>query len=579
MNRFMPESIRRFFNSPASELNRWQYAVRYLVEVCRHGVRRLREDRAGQMAGALAFRTLFGLIPVLALGMVLFHAFGGADKFEQVVRQVAQAANLPEVMIPNPDAAEAEKAEADAASEGMGDARSVDEGDGDSDGEQASEHQSNMPDAIGEVVEPDSTEAMNLRSESNSEENAESTGQKEAEREETDAPGSGNAATELNTNLQSQQTEGNESVGEDSDDDQNGKSNSTTNGKKPTAGEQSLVDFVLSFIQKIEANVSFKSIGAAGILLLIWAAIGLLTTIERSFNTICRAPENRSLVRRVPLYWIIITIGPALVYLSFALEERVSTWMESMFGWLISGAILGEIISFATTWLLLFLLYSFTPTTRLPIRAVAIGAFISAILWFIGANLLTGYLATAFGGGNANFSILYGSLGLIPVFMIWVYVMWLIVLFGLEVASTLQAVGGHILDQREIPDRPALPPLMDASAIVPVVQSIAQHFKAGQAASNTQIAEESQCNERAVEIMIAALVEYGLVHEVARGESDEKRWALARPAEAIHLDEVVRIGQRLIAPGQPDDRPVWRVLEKIQEAQREAVARSTLAEI
>jgi len=338
---------------------------------------------------------------------------------------------------------------------------------------------------------------------------------------------------------------------------------------------------VIGFIKDIEQKVSFRSIGAAGILLLIWAAIGLLTTVERSFNTICRAPENRSLVRRVPLYWIIITIGPALVYLSFSLEARVSEWIEMNVGWLISGAILGQVMSFASTWLLLFLLYSFTPNLRLPARAVAVGAFISAILWFIAANLLTGYLATAFGGANANFSILYGSLGLIPVFMIWIYVMWLIVLFGLEVASTLQAVGGHILDQYEIRDRPALPAVVDASAVVAVMQSISERFKMGQPSTLPQIVEDTECPERAVEAMIDALTSAQLIHAVARNESEaeDPRWALSRPAESIQLEDIVRIGQQLVATGAREDRQAWKILDRIREAQRNAVAQLTLAEL
>ncbi len=452
------KSFSRLLQSPEQELTRWQYAARYLLTVFRHGLKQLREDRAGQMAAALAFRTLFGLVPLIAIGMVLFQAFGGAAIFEQLVRRLVEAANLTEIKLPNTD--------------------------------------------------------------------------------------------------------------------------------------QSIVDFLLGLINNINQNVSFKSIGIVGLLLLGWAAIGLLTTIEKSFNTVCRAPSSRPLSRRVPLYWMGITLGPALIYVSFSVQSRFAELVESMV-W--GGGImwvLGLIATFCTTWLLLMSLYLFMPNTRLPLRAVAIGSFVSALLWTVGQRLLVSYISTAFGGGNANFSVLYGSLGLIPVFMLWVYFMWIIVLFGLEVASTLQNIRGSLLDQRMVVDRPDLPSVVDPAVAIPVMRVIAKRFADGSSTDEAMIVEETHLHERTVSFLLDALHQDGLIHPVARledggDETELHAWVLARPAETISAEEILRSAHRAvgnivggtISEDGKEEKGAGSLLAILREAQCKAAAAIRLSEL
>ena len=66
--------LRRVVTRPREELSRWQKAARFAYDLFRYGGRQLRQDRAPQMAAALAFRTLFALIPVLVVGMVVVNS-------------------------------------------------------------------------------------------------------------------------------------------------------------------------------------------------------------------------------------------------------------------------------------------------------------------------------------------------------------------------------------------------------------------------------------------------------------------------------------------------------------------------
>jgi uncharacterized BrkB/YihY/UPF0761 family membrane protein len=68
--------LKRVVTQPREELDRWQRAVRFTYDLGRFGAKQLRHDRAQQMAAALTFRTLFGLLPVLVVGTVLVKALG-----------------------------------------------------------------------------------------------------------------------------------------------------------------------------------------------------------------------------------------------------------------------------------------------------------------------------------------------------------------------------------------------------------------------------------------------------------------------------------------------------------------------
>ena len=95
------DNIRDLLRHPTDGLSRKQYAVRYLLEIFRQGARRLYEDRAGNMAAALAFRTIFGLVPVLIIIILIFRAFGGAEVFGSFLEQLLVSANLDSVAAPD----------------------------------------------------------------------------------------------------------------------------------------------------------------------------------------------------------------------------------------------------------------------------------------------------------------------------------------------------------------------------------------------------------------------------------------------------------------------------------------------
>ena len=134
-------------------------------------------------------------------------------------------------------------------------------------------------------------------------------------------------------------------------------------------------------------------------------------------------------------------------------------------------------------------------------------------------------------------SQLYGSLGLIPLFMFWVYLMWLAVLFGLEVSSVLQHLHGRPLG--DVKERPPEPALVDPAAVTLIMKRIAEGFEAGQPTSVEQISESTDLPPLLVERIIVQLVSAGLIHRLADSDNEV---ILSRPPEAIPVARLLDVG-------------------------------------
>lgn len=437
--KIIPDWLRRLLRTPTEELTRWQYVVRFLLELCRHGARQLREDRAGQMAAALAFQTVFGLVPVTIIALVISRGLGGIELFKQMIRNLLEAAELYAVRVPSEE------------------------------------------------------------------------------------------------------------------------------------GGAALGDWLNEVVTDVSEGISGRTIGVVGSLVLAWAAISLLTTVERCFNQISDAPQHRPLQRRLPLYFTTIILGPLLVSGSFYVTAQLG---EIRFGGASGEWIISSLTSFGMTWLFLLGLYTLMPNARTNTAAAGLGAFIAALLWTIVKHLFSAYIAVSFGRGG-TFSIVYGALGFIPVFLLWIFVLWLIVLFGMEVTRILQVVNMR-MDQK-IPQRPQLPPVVDPASILPVMRAIVDCFNEGQATNAASLSETTHVNERAIELMLSRLLAEGLLHEV---NQDDHSYVLARPPERIQADELIRIGLSLTGEdSESEQAPVWCWVKRLRQAQLEATAGKTLAEL
>ncbi|MHC4644590.1 MAG: YhjD/YihY/BrkB family envelope integrity protein [Planctomycetota bacterium] len=218
------------------------------------------------------------------------------------------------------------------------------------------------------------------------------------------------------------------------------------------------------------------SITVFSVLLVIWAAFGLLSTIEKAFNNIWHIGTGRSFLHRIINYWAVMTLGPLLVaagiyavsrYWDIGPTGRTVTSDAAVAGPADSNStatnivvteadqspegmwssIMGDVaplfFSYAVATVMFFLLYFILPNTKVRAGAAIWGAAVAALVW-IGAKNVYGLCVTEF----KLYSTVYGALALVPITVMWIYLTWLFVLFGLQLTFTTQHLKS--LDAAEI---------------------------------------------------------------------------------------------------------------------------------
>ena len=327
----------------------------------------------------------------------------------------------------------------------------------------------------------------------------------------------------------------------------------------------SLGVWMLDRVREAE-QVNFAAIGWVGVAVTIYAAISLMVTIESSFNIIYRASHGRPWASRVPIYWFALTISPMVLILSGYVDNRVTELLAGLNTYQWFSTAIGVLWSVFAIWMLMFAVYTLFPSTRVRLRPAMVGALVAAILLEIGKRTMGMYLENAL-----SLSQLYGSLGLIPLFMFWVYLMWLAILFGLQVGSTLQHLHGRQL--AELEQRQSQSAIVDPCVAVVLMQQIARRFMVGKSTDVGQTAQAAGVSEVIAERVIDAMISAQLLHRLAEPESSV---TLSRPPEEISIDRLLAVAHQLVERN-VDDEATADLLDDLRRVQREAGAGTTLA--
>lgn len=322
----------------------------------------------------------------------------------------------------------------------------------------------------------------------------------------------------------------------------------------------------------IRVNTRLKSLPTGWLalitgLVLLYAALSMLIEVEKSFNQVCGAPTGRSWLRRLILYWTMLTLGGVLLAATFWTGDAIGGWVRGGGGSVIRSSLAAYGVSVMISTVLLVVAYMAIPTVRLKFGSVLAGAFIAAVLWELGKLGFTSYLRYSTG-----YAKLYGSLALLPLFMLWVYVTWVIVLLGLQSAYALQHF--HRLmaaDQRA--DR-AGPTLVDPAVVVSLAGALVRAHRSGKSPDAGELGASMNIDTTVVESLLRRLEKAGLVRRVLVGGDEEAGWIPARPAEKISLEEVLSAVTDLDASRSPTD--CEGLLCELAEARRRVASGRTL---
>lgn len=172
---------------------------------------------------------------------------------------------------------------------------------------------------------------------------------------------------------------------------------------------------------------------AVGLLVLMITAIMLMATIEQAFNDIWRTANTRKLLYRFLVYWALLTLGPILVAVSLTLTSKIFTLpflgrsdvtlLHSML-----DVMLPLVFEFGAV----VLLYTVVPNVPVLWRNALVGGLFAAVLLETAK-----YLFAASMKYFTSYQIIYGAIAALPIFLVWVYISWVIVLLGAIVTATL----------------------------------------------------------------------------------------------------------------------------------------------
>ncbi len=178
-----------------------------------------------------------------------------------------------------------------------------------------------------------------------------------------------------------------------------------------------------------------KNLTGAGILFLVVTAVLMLRNIEKAFNLIWRARENRSPVSSFLLYWAVLSLAPVALGLALG----ISTYLASFTGVVDEYDIFGAKAYFLKVAPLLLsagaftLLYIAVPNCRVPFKHSLIGGFVAAIAFHIARGAFTQLVV------GSSYTFIYGAFAAVPLFLLWIYLSWNVVLMGGILTHSLSA--------------------------------------------------------------------------------------------------------------------------------------------
>jgi len=199
----------------------------------------------------------------------------------------------------------------------------------------------------------------------------------------------------------------------------------------PASGDQIQV-YLAGFLESV------GKLTLTGTLVLILTALLLMLRIERTFNLIWRVPAARSIRNRVIMYWAVLTLGPLVLGSAIGLSaqpifEQVALGASTSSGWRAVGV-------FSLSWLAFSLMFLLIPNRRVRITHALVGAFLSAVLFGLAKKAFVAFVA------NASFNVIYGALATIPIFLFWLYLVWIVILLGASLAASLTTFNDRKVD-------------------------------------------------------------------------------------------------------------------------------------
>ncbi len=302
-------------------------------------------------------------------------------------------------------------------------------------------------------------------------------------------------------------------------------------------------------------------LSAVGAVALLFTSSAMMATVERAFNQIWRVRRPRPLAPRIMMYWALLTLGPLLFGLSLTVTSQLfmatNDWMRTM---PVLGALFYTLVSVGLTTGAYMLLYMAVPNRYVDWRDAIWGGLVAAVAFEI-AKRLFGIFIKQF----PNYTIIYGALAALPLFLLWIYLSWMITLVGALITAALPVVKYERWWYEPVPGGA----FVDAVAILHVLHAGARVADSA-LVSSASIRAHTRIGYEEMTSLLDKMVTVGWVGRVQadvparlrwgkRVRESDDNWVLLINPEKLKLSDVYRL---FVFGGRPADAGAAKDLDQ-----------------
>ncbi len=303
-----------------------------------------------------------------------------------------------------------------------------------------------------------------------------------------------------------------------------------------------------------DKTTALSVFGIIGLLLTVTA---LLNTVEEAFNDIWRISRSRPWLSKFIIFWSTLTLAPILIGASLTITSYFAAL--PLFAHVAKGADLISHTPFLLPWLMntvaLTLVYMVLPNTSVPMRFALIGGAVAGALFETSKLGFTFYVTDV-----ANYEKVYGALSTLPIFLIWLYLSWVIVLVGAEIVFCLQhPEQSH--RRQSLYNRPGVRQFFAHLILL----RAAQKLEHGEPLTMRELIDETQVPDNILQEWLDELTRSGLLHPVYENHAAPKGWVPGRDVHALSLEAIhEKLNTRTMeVPDEWKDTALGRILQGV----------------
>jgi membrane protein len=282
---------------------------------------------------------------------------------------------------------------------------------------------------------------------------------------------------------------------------------------------------IVIFVDNVEVGV----LGSVGVVLLIYTVVALLQKIEKAFNFVWQVEHLRPIVRRVSIYLSVVLMGPVMIFLATVLSSDIARRLIAIKPFTAVLLSAGGLLPYFLVCLAFTFIYIFMPNTRVQVRAALVGGVIAGIIW-----KMTGWGFSVFIASSSRYAAIYSSFAILILLLIWLYMNWLILLAGSQIAFFVQYPKYMTLHT----ERLVLSNRLRERLAIQIMYLVARDFHHNRPPwSLDALVERLDLPRESVQRVVSILVEYGYLAEVA-GE-DPPVYLPAHAIESMRLADML----------------------------------------